>query len=63
MLEDRKEDYIIISKNGKPTLKVTLVNDNPRKSFIGCAKGMFTIPDNFDDIDISKDFEEKIFPL
>ena len=63
LLEDKKEDYIIISRNGKPTLKVTLVDENPRKSLIGCAKGMFEIPEDFDDINLSEDFEEEIFPL
>ena len=54
---------VIISRNGKPVLKVTLYEDDSRKNLFGCAKGMFTIPDDFDEIDISKDFEEEIFPL
>lgn len=62
MLEEKKEDCVIISRNGKPILKVTLVNENPRKNFIGCAEGMFEIPEDFDDIDISDDFEGEVFP-
>ena len=62
LLEEKKEDYVIISRNGKPVLKITLVEDNPRKNLIGCAKGMFTIPKDFDDIDISEDFTGEIFP-
>ncbi len=63
LLEDRVEDVVIISRNGKPILKVTLIDENNRQDLFGCAKGMFTIPDDFDEIDISEDFEEEIFPL
>ncbi|MBQ6489976.1 MAG: hypothetical protein IJI75_12215 [Solobacterium sp.] len=62
LLEEKKEDMIIISRNGKPVLKVTLFDQNPRSSLFGSGKGLFTIPENFDDIDISDDFEEEIFP-
>ena len=62
LLEDKKEDMVLISRNGKPILKVTLFENDDRKQLFGCAKGMFTIPDNFDDIDISKDFEGEVFP-
>lgn len=61
-LEDKKEDYIILSKNGKPIIKMTLINDNSRENLVGCAKGMFEVPDDFDDIDISNSFEEEIIP-
>ena len=63
ILEDKKEDYIVLSRNGKQIIKMTLIDDSPRKNLFGCAKGMFEIPDDFDDIDISKDFEGEIFPL
>ena len=62
LLEDGKEDVIIISRNGKPVLKVTLYDNDTRRNFFGCAKGMFNIPDNFDDIDITEDFTGDIFP-
>ena len=62
ILENKEEDYIVISRNGKPLLKVTLFDSNPRKNLIGCAKGLFEIPEDFDDIDISSDFEGEIFP-
>ena len=29
---------------------------------IGIAKGLFEIPDDFDDIDISADFDGELFP-
>ncbi len=28
---------------------------------IGFAKGLFTIPDDFDEIDLSEDFDEEVF--
>ena len=62
LLEDKLEDMVIISRNGKPVLKVTLYENEDRKKLFGCAKGMFKIPENFDDIDITKDFEGEIFP-
>ena len=62
LLEERKEDVVIISRNGKPVLKVTLFEDNDREKLFGCAKGMFKIPENFDDIDITSDFKGEIFP-
>lgn len=63
LLEDGVEDCVILSRNGKPIIKMTLIEENPRRNLFGCAKGMFEIPDDFDDIDISEDFEERIFPL
>ena len=62
LLEDGKEDVIIISRNGKPVLKVTLYESDTRQNLFGCAKGMFNTPDNFDDIDITEDFAGDIFP-
>ena len=61
LLEDKKEDMVIICRNNKPLLKVELYEENSRKNLFGSAKGMFTIPDNFDDIDITNDFEQEIF--
>ena len=61
LLEEKKEDMIIISSNGKPVLKVTLFEQSPRSSLFGAGKGLFTIPEDFDDIDIANDFEETIF--
>lgn len=63
LLEEKKEDVVIISRNGKPVLRVTLYENNSRKSLFGAGKGLFTIPDNFDEIDISDDFEGEVFPL
>ncbi len=60
MLENKEEDYVIISKNDKPLLKVTLFEGTGRENLLGCAKGMFTVPDDFDDIDISDLFEDDL---
>lgn len=60
ILENKEEDYVLISRNGKPVLKVVLYEENSRENFFGCAKGTFEIPDNFDDIDIESDFEGEI---
>lgn len=62
LLEDGKEDYVIISRNDKPIIKMTLVKEENRKKLFGCGKGLFKIPDNFDDIDISDDFDSEVFP-
>lgn len=59
-LTSKEEEMIIISKKGCPTLKVTLYENNNRDNLFGCAKGMFTIPDDFDDIDIESDFDGDI---
>ena len=60
LLENHIEEEIVITdKNIKP-ICVTLFDDKNRDAFIGCAKGMFEIPEDFDDIDIAKDFEEKM---
>ena len=63
LLEDKQEDYVILSRNGKAIIKMELIDENPRKNLFGCAKGMFEIPEDFDEIDISNDFEGEIFPL
>lgn len=62
LLEEKKEDMIIISRNGKPVLKVTLFSADDRSHLFGCAKGMFSIPDDFDGIDIADDFNGEIVP-
>ena len=62
MLEEGKEDYVIIARNGKPLLRIVLEKESDVSKRIGLAKGSFTIPDDFDEIDISSDFEGEIFP-
>jgi len=60
LLEDKKEDYVVISRNGKPILEIRLYEKNKREKLFGSGKGMFEVPDDFDDIDISNDFEGDI---
>ncbi|MBQ1478250.1 MAG: hypothetical protein IIZ33_08900 [Erysipelotrichaceae bacterium] len=61
LLEDGEEDYIIIARNGKPLLRITLEKPVDVSKRFGVGKGLFVIPENFDDIDISEDFEGEIF--
>ena len=42
--------------------KETLSDSSPGQELFGAGEGLFTVPENFDDIDISNDFDEEIFP-
>ena len=48
LLETKKEDFITVSRNGKPVVKITLINEIPVSRRIGVAKGRFTIKGDFD---------------
>ena len=48
LLETKKEDFIIIARNGKPVARITLINETPVSNRIGIAKGKFTIKGDFD---------------
>ena len=48
MLETRKEDCITVARNGKPIIKMTLINETPVANRIGIAKGKFTMKGDFD---------------
>lgn len=37
--EEKKEDAVIISRNGKPVLKVALSDSSPRQKLFGAGKG------------------------
>ena len=41
-------DFICITENGKPVVKITLINETPVSKRIGTAKGKFTIKGDFD---------------
>ena len=62
MLEDGEEDYVIVARNGKPLLRITLEKHPDVSKRFGIGKGLFTIPEDFDEIDLSADFEGEIFP-
>ena len=59
LLEDKKEKEIIVSRGNTPIMKLVPYN-NKRSRIFGCAKGKISVPDDFDDIDISDLFEGKI---
>ena len=48
LVETRKEDHIIIARNGKPIAKIVLYNDSPVSKRIGIAKGKLKSPDDLD---------------
>lgn len=58
MLEDGTEDVVIISRNGEPVIKMTKYDKSSRKNFFGCGKGLFEVPEDFDDMDLSEEFKE-----
>ena len=49
LLESRREDYITVARNGKPVVKITLINEVPVSKRIGAAKGKFTVHGDFDE--------------
>jgi antitoxin (DNA-binding transcriptional repressor) of toxin-antitoxin stability system len=57
-------DSFIIAKSGKPQVLVARLNaaETPAKRRLGGLEGMYTIPDNFEEIDKELDKEiEKLF--
>ena len=48
LLESKREDYITVARNGKPVVKITLINETPVSKRIGVGKGRFTIHGDFD---------------
>ena len=48
ILESKKEDSITVARNGKPVVKITLVDESPVSKRIGIAKGKIKVPDDFD---------------
>lgn len=59
LIEDKKEKGIVISRGNKPIMMLVPYNIK-RKRIFGCAKGKISVPDNFDDIDITNLFEGNI---
>jgi len=57
--EAEQGDSFIIAKAGKPKVLVTRLaaTETPAKRRLGFMKGMYTIPDNFDEIDKQLDRE------
>lgn len=48
LLESKREDSIIVARNGRPVIKMTLVDESPVSRRIGIAKGKFRAPEDFD---------------
>ena len=48
MLESGMEDTITVARNGKPVVKIVLIDQAPVSRRIGIAKGKFKAPDDFD---------------
>ena len=62
--EAEQGDSFIIAKAGKPKVKVTRIDASPEppKRLIGSMKGLYTLPENFEEIDKELDKEiERLF--
>ena len=47
-LVDGSEDQVIISRHGKPVVRVTPLRKTDVSKRIGLARGLFKVPDNID---------------
>ena len=60
-IENKENNCVVITKYGKPTIKIEPYEEKDVKRRLGIAEGLIDIPeellDNFDEIDISKEFE------
>jgi prevent-host-death family protein len=58
-------DSFIIAKAGKPMVQVMRINifETPAKRRLGMLEGMYTLPDNFDEIDKQLDKEVEALML
>lgn len=58
-------DSFIIAKAGKPMVQVMRINisGTPAKRRLGMLEGMYTLPDNFDEIDKQLDKEVEALML
>ncbi len=49
MVESGKEEQIVISRYGKPIVKIVVYNDVPTSQRIGVAKGKMKAPEDLDE--------------
>ena len=60
-IENKENNCVVITKYGKPVIKIEPCIKNDVKRRLGIAEGLIDIPeellDNFDEIDISEEFE------
>ena len=48
LLESKREDEVVVARNGRPVVKITLIEESPVSKRIGIAKGKFKAPKDFD---------------
>ena len=48
LVESKREDEVQIARNGKPVVKIVLIEPVPASKRIGVAEGKFTVPDDLD---------------
>ena len=51
LMEMGRESSVIIARNGRPIARIVPLKSSPVSRRIGVARGRFTVPDNFDDVD------------
>ena len=49
LVETGKEETVIITRHGKPVVKISTYNDTPVSKRIGVAKGKLKSPDDLDE--------------
>jgi antitoxin (DNA-binding transcriptional repressor) of toxin-antitoxin stability system len=62
--EAEQGDSFVIAKRGKPMVQVFRIDTNPSqpKRLLGAMRGLYTLPDNFEEIDRKLDKEiERLF--
>ena len=48
LVENKREDEVRIARNGRPVVKIVLINPVPGSKRIGVAEGKFVVPDDLD---------------
>ncbi len=48
LVESKKEDEVLIARNGQPVVKIVRMQPVPASKRIGVAEGKFNIPDDLD---------------
>ena len=48
LVESKRESEVRIARNGRPVVKIVLINPVPVSKRIGVAEGKFVVPDDLD---------------
>lgn len=48
LVENKREDEVQIARNGRPIVKIVLIQPVPASKRIGIAEGKFLVPDDLD---------------